>query len=402
MHRRIDELTPHPKNFEIYGQESVTDDLLASVKSKGVMVPLTITSENVIISGHRRYEAAKMAGLEIVPVGIATFESELDELEAIIEFNRQREKTFVQKMKEAETLDLIETERAKNRMLAAQNNKAAVEIFPQLPTGENTGKTRDKVAQQTGIGSGKTYEVAKKIWNKAKEGDEAAKIAVSKIEKGELTIHGAKKELDKGQKSIEIARKREEYQERISTRAPDNLFVDIFNTAQKFRIIYADPPWSYNDKCDKGGVQSGGVELRHYNTMSIKEICDIPIKNISEDNSVLFLWVTSPLLEDSFSIINAWGFKYKTSFVWDKVGHNMGHYNSVRHEMLLIATRGSCTPDNKTLYDSVQSIEKTDKHSQKPVEFLNIIDDLYIYGDRIELFARERQKDGWFLWGNEI
>lgn len=395
MHRRIDELTPHPKNFEIYGQESVTDDLLASVKSKGVMVPLTITSENVIISGHRRYEAAKMAGLEIVPVGIATFDSELDELEAIIEFNRQREKTFVQKMKEAEALEGIERQRAKDRQ---GERTDIVEIFPQ----SESGKARDKVAQQTGIGSGKTYEVAKKIWNKAKEGDEAAQDVVSKIEKGELTIHGAKKELDKEQKSIEIARKREEYQERISTRAPDNLFVDIFNTAQKFRIIYADPPWSYNDKCDKGGVQSGGVELRHYNTMSIKEMCDIPIKNISEDNSVLFLWVTSPLLEDSFSIINAWGFKYKASFVWDKVGHNMGHYNSVRHEMLLIATRGSCTPDNKTLYDSVQSIEKTDKHSQKPVEFLNIIDDLYIYGDRIELFARERQKDGWFLWGNEI
>lgn len=398
MHRRIDELTPHPKNFEIYGQESVTDDLLASVKSKGVMVPLTITSENVIISGHRRYEAAKKAGLEIVPVGIATFENELDEIEAIIEFNRQREKTFVQKMKEAEALEGIEKERAKNRQETGNNQHRLKEIFPE----PSQGQTRDKVAQQTGIGSGKTYEVAKKIWNKAKEGDETAQDVVSRIEKGELTIHGAKKELEKEQKSIEIARKREEYQERISTRAPDNLFVDIFNTAQKFRIIYADPPWSYNDKCDKGGVQSGGVELRHYNTMSIKEMCDIPIKNISEDNSVLFLWVTSPLLEDSFSVINAWGFKYKTSFVWDKVGHNMGHYNSVRHEMLLIATRGSCTPDNKTLYDSVQSIEKTDKHSQKPVEFLNIIDDLYIYGDRIELFARERQKDDWFLWGNEI
>ncbi len=398
MNRSISELRPHPKNAEIYGQESASEELVASVKSKGVMVPLTIKSDGTIISGHRRFDAARLAGLEFVPIGIATFENELDELEAIIEFNRQREKTFVQKMKEAEALEGIVKKRLEEKMKAGFNQYSPVETFPHA----EPEKTRDKVAQQTGIGSGKTYEVAKKIWNKAKEGDESAKIAVSKIEKGELTIHGAKKELDKGQKSIEIARKREEYQERISTQAPDNLFVDILNTAQKFRIIYADPPWSYNDKCDRGGVQSGGVELRHYNTMSIKEMCDIPIKNISEDNSVLFLWVTSPLLEDSFSIINAWGFKYKTSFVWDKVGHNMGHYNSVRHEMLLIATRGSCTPDNKTLYDSVQSIEKTDKHSQKPVEFLNIIDDLYLYGDRIELFARERQKDGWFLWGNEI
>lgn len=189
MHRRVDELTPHPKNFEIYGQESVTDDLLASIKKKGVMVPLTITSENVIISGHRRFEAAKLAGLDIVPVGIATFESEIDELEAIIEFNRQREKTFVQKMKEAEALEGIEKQRAKDRQ---GERTDIVEIFPQ----SESGKTRDKVAQQTGIGSGKTYEVAKKIWNKAKEGDVVAQDIVSKIESGELTIHGGQKILD--------------------------------------------------------------------------------------------------------------------------------------------------------------------------------------------------------------
>lgn len=111
-------------------------------------MPLTITSENVIISGHRRYEAAKMAGLEIVPVGIATFESELDELEAIIEFNRQREKTFVQKMKEAEALEEIERQRAKDRMIATQNNNAAKETFPELVEISN-GQTRDKVAQPT-------------------------------------------------------------------------------------------------------------------------------------------------------------------------------------------------------------------------------------------------------------
>jgi N6-adenosine-specific RNA methylase IME4 len=113
------------------------------------------------------------------------------------------------------------------------------------------------------------------------------------------------------------------------------------------------------------------------------------------------MWVTSPLLEECFPIIKAWDFKYKTSFIWDKVGHNMGHYNSVRHEILLVCTRGSCTPDNIKLYDSVQSVEKTDKHSEKPQIFREIIDTLYPNGNRIELFARDKH-EGWESYGNEI
>jgi len=136
--------------------------------------------------------------------------------------------------------------------------------------------------------------------------------------------------------------------------------------------------------------------------MSVSEICSLPVKEISEKDSVLFLWVTSPLLEDAFTVIKSWGFKYKTSFVWDKVKHNMGHYNSVRHEFLLIATKGSCVPDNKKLYDSVQIIERNNNHSEKPIEFLNIIDDIYTYGNKLEMFCRNIKKDKWYGWGNEI
>lgn len=170
-------------------------------------------------------------------------------------------------------------------------------------------------------------------------------------------------------------------------------FVDIYNTDKKYRVVYADPPWSYGDKQNIDGL--GGAE-KHYTTMPLKEICEIPVP--TQDNAVLFIWVTSPMLEDVFAVIKAWGFKYKTSFVWDKVAHNMGHYNSVRHELLLIATKGSCTPDVKKLYDSVVSIERSE-HSKKPSQFREMIDVLYPTGDRIELFAREAS-DGWDVWGN--
>lgn len=116
---------------------------------------------------------------------------------------------------------------------------------------------------------------------------------------------------------------------------------------------------------------------------------------------MLFLWTTSPLLPEGLRVAEAWGFKYKAAFVWDKVKHNMGHYNSVRHEFLLICTKGSCTPDVSKLFDSVQSIERTDKHSQKPEEFREIINTIYPHGSRIELFRRGDTPEGWKIWGNE-
>ena len=165
----------------------------------------------------------------------------------------------------------------------------------------------------------------------------------------------------------------------------------------KYKIIYADPAWKYNDK--QNTPKLGGAE-KHYSTMSIKELCELPIKNMTEKNAVMFLWTTSPLLEDTFKVIKAWGFKYKTSFIWDKVKHNMGHYNSVRHELLLICTKGSCTPEKRKLYDSVVSIPRT-KHSKKPEYFADLIDELYPSGNRVELFTRDK-KQGWHAWGNEV
>jgi len=198
-----------------------------------------------------------------------------------------------------------------------------------------------------------------------------------RIRNGDLTINKAYNYI-----------KRQEIQEKAK---------EIEKPSGKYRIIYADPPWKYSDERD--GNTTGAED--HYKTMSIDELCALPIKDMAEDNAVLFLWVTSPLLEECFAVIRAWGFKYKTSFVWDKVKHNMGHYNSVRHELLLIATKGSCLPDNKKLFDSVQTIERSDVHSEKPELFREIVDELYTYGKRIELFAR-KQTEGWEAWGNEV
>ena len=173
-----------------------------------------------------------------------------------------------------------------------------------------------------------------------------------------------------------------------------------------YRVIYADPPWSYNNSGVINEADAYGRAERHYNTMPLSELLELPVDRLAYKDAVLFLWATSPLLPDALKVIEAWGFTYKTSFVWDKVGHNFGHYNSVRHELLLVATKGSCTPDTDELFDSVVTIEKSRVHSEKPEYFRELIDRLYTYGERIELFARKAagSPNGleWEAWGNEV
>lgn len=183
-----------------------------------------------------------------------------------------------------------------------------------------------------------------------------------------------------------------------------------------FRIVYADPPWQYRDSGVINESDGYGRAERHYSTMSIEELCAMPVKDVVAKDAVLFMWVTAPLLRECFPIIDAWGFRYVTNLVWDKVGHNFGHYTSVRHEHLLICVRGSCTPDIKEKVPSVQSIKKSKVHSQKPEGFRAIIDKLYPVGKRVELFARiddeaietgkivKKEFDGvvWHFLGNQV
>ena len=138
-----------------------------------------------------------------------------------------------------------------------------------------------------------------------------------------------------------------------------------------------------------------------YPTMSIGELCDLNVKAICDDDAVLFLWVTSPLLFECAPVIMAWGFEYKASIVWNKDAHNMGHYVSVQHEFLLICTRGSATPDTTARLSSVVTEQRT-THSTKPERFREMIDAMYPNGKRIELFARREPPAPWDAYGNEV
>lgn len=170
-----------------------------------------------------------------------------------------------------------------------------------------------------------------------------------------------------------------------------------------YRVIYADPPWSYGDSGPTVDGSLGKAE-RHYPAMSIEDLCKLPVAAHALPDAVLFLWVTSPMLLTNpgpREVIEAWGFQYKTSAVWDKVLGNFGHYFHIQHEHLLVCTRGSCLPDAPTPQPkSVQTERRSDLHSEKPASFRKIIEKLYIYGPFLELFGRDKV-EGWDVFGND-
>lgn len=157
-----------------------------------------------------------------------------------------------------------------------------------------------------------------------------------------------------------------------------------------FSVIYADPPWDYMGELAVG-----------YPCMSVKEICEMPINQISTDDAVLFMWCSSSLLPEALEVVNAWGFNFKTSAVWDKDFSGQGTYFRQGHEVLMIATRG-CVPE--VPYDarppSVLKFKRRE-HSRKPDELYQIIDRMYPELNKVELFCRGEPAQGWTGWGNE-
>lgn len=166
-----------------------------------------------------------------------------------------------------------------------------------------------------------------------------------------------------------------------------------------FRVIYADNPWIYGDR-----PPSGSGAQQHYDGMSIEAQCKLPVAAHALPNSILFMWVTAPLLlanPGPREVGEAWGFEYKQQWIWDKVERNFGHYSNGNHEILTIWTRGSCLPDVPTdMPDSIQTYRKSNIHSAKPEAFRQLIQKHWTQGPYLELFARERA-DGWSCYGND-
>ena len=174
---------------------------------------------------------------------------------------------------------------------------------------------------------------------------------------------------------------------------------------KKYKIIYADPPWQFNNKNTGGSMKSGAEN--QYKVMGIDDIKKLPINEIADDNCVLIMWYVGSQPQEAIDLVKAWGFTLKNmnGFVWVKLTKKllaffgMGFWTRAGSESAIIAIKGKPKPLNK----NVRAVrhEVIGKHSEKPAVFRNDIVDLCGDLPRVELFARQKA-DGWDSWGNEI
>ena len=185
--------------------------------------------------------------------------------------------------------------------------------------------------------------------------------------------------------------------------------VDIFNTDKKYKVIYADPAWEYKQKGSK--KKARGMARQHYNVMTTKDICALPIRNIATDDAICFMWATFPNIDQALLVMNSWGFEYKTAaFVWVKTYKNsnthfwgMGAYTRANAEVCLIGISKNTKAKKCVKSHAVHQIiiAPFTRHSEKPAETRDRIVELLGDVPKIELFARQCA-DGWDCWGNEI
>lgn len=173
----------------------------------------------------------------------------------------------------------------------------------------------------------------------------------------------------------------------------------------KFRCIYADPPWRFANRTGKMAPEHR--RLHRYRTMTLEEICAVPVRQLTTEPCHLYLWVPNALLSYGLEVMKAWGFTYKCNLVWYKIrkdggpdGRGVGFYFRNVSELLLFGVRGSMRTlkPGRRMVNIISSRKR--EHSRKPDEFYRLIEQCSP-GPRLELFARHH-RDGWHQWGDEI
>jgi len=171
---------------------------------------------------------------------------------------------------------------------------------------------------------------------------------------------------------------------------------DLFGLVQqgrKFGCIYADPPWVFDNQSTRGATSN------HYDGLTVEELCALPVRELAADDAHLHLWTVNAFLFECPKIFDAWGFDFKSSFVWAKSEMGIGNYWRNSHEILLTAVRGDATRfDDHSIKSWIECGRS--QHSEKPWivrDFLKRTSP----GPRLEMFART-EATGWTVWGNDI
>ncbi len=172
----------------------------------------------------------------------------------------------------------------------------------------------------------------------------------------------------------------------------------------RFQIIYADPPWDYKGQLQHNGPGNGdtGGAIRHYPTVTLSDLAGLPVPSISAEDCLLFMWSSSPHLDQAMDLGKRWGFNWATvGFVWHKGKTNPGFYTMSQCELCLVFKRGKI-PRPRGSRNIRQFVEAPrEQHSRKPEAVREGIEAMFPSQRKIELFARRRTKN-WTAWGLDV
>jgi len=385
--------------------EGKVRSLAESFESIGQLQPITVEQCEYgnyrMIAGLHRLEAAKLLGWESIEAQEFEGDAVAAELAEIDENLMRNDLTVLEQGEHlARRQELVGFKQGDNRFTIGRRATVA-------PL-----KTTLEIAKDAGISERSAHNrisVARNIVPEVKDAIRNTEIANSTTQLLELARLAPEKQVEvakgiaEGASSIAEFIKSIDGQKREARRIER---IDKINAAVEnnkplngigvFPVIYADPPWEYDHPIS----DSRRIE-NQYPTMSLDEIMSLPVKDIAADDAILFLWVTTPMLEKGLKVLNAWGFDYRTSMVWVKPSIGPGQWVRQRHEYLLIGVRGDIpTPKGEDKPDSVIEAPR-EEHSKKPEIVYDIIERMYPELPKVELFSR-RKRENWAAWGNEI
>lgn len=364
------------------------DELVADIRAHGVREPVWLY-EGLILDGRNRYRASEIAGVDC----------------PLREFRGDDPRAFVVSLN-LRRRHLSESQRGLAAAKLAnmqQGTRTDLEHSANLPE-----VSQDAAAELLNV-SPRTVRSAKKVLDEGADeliaAVESGAVSVSaaadvatlpKEEQGEIVARGEKEILEaaKAIRAEKASVRRGERLEKLAEIAKGNaeLTTDI-----RYPIIYADPPWRYENP-PMGGTNRS-IE-NHYPTMSLEEICALPVRDLATEDAMLYLWATAPKLAECMQVIEAWGFEYRTNLVWDKEVIGMGYHARNQHEILLVAKRGDIPPPEAGKQPSSVHRERRGEHSAKPAFYYEMIEAAYPQLPKIELFCRS-PREGWAVWGNQ-
>jgi N6-adenosine-specific RNA methylase IME4 len=360
------------------------DELVADIREHGLHEPIVVY-EDKILDGRNRYRACLAASIEPT---FTVYQGD-DPISYVVSLNLRRR-------------HLNESQRAMVAAKLATLKLGDNQHSEGLPIGRssellNVGERT--VARAREIQEHGTPELVQAVEHGAVSVSAAADVAtLSAQEQREIVARG-EREILRAAQDIRARKAEIRRAERIERLAATCNHSTPFPSDRRYAVLYADPPWHFEVYNEESGVERAAGN--HYSTMSLDEICALPVPSLASPDAALFMWTTVPHLRECFDVLVAWGFEYKTNIVWvkDKIG--LGYFVRNQHELLLVATRGdmpSPSPANRPA--SVITAPRRE-HSRKPDQAYELIERMYPELPKIELFARHA-RPGWAAWGNEI